>query len=337
MPGLDGFETCRAIRQRERLRRIPILFLTGEEDRFEVIKALNEGASDYVSKKADFTELKARVQAHIRNKRLLDEINRRKAQIDHLYQELSRRNKALQEELEIARDVQNMMLLTDFSRIFPEHIAVSSLFIPTQNISGDFYDVFPLNTEEVVILVADVAGHGVPAALISSMAKVLVQNLARRYEWPHEVACGLNNELIRSLQHHMVTLFYGVYNVRTRRLRYTNAGHPPALLYRRGKPELEELFTGNPVTGVFPPASYDTREHELAPGDRIIIYTDGITEAYSQDSGPFSSERLKDAVLGGAGLEMAALKDHIVSRCRTFTGSDFFADDISLLIIEILQ
>jgi len=150
------------------------------------------------------------------------------------------------------------------------------------------------------------------------------------------VASGLNQELIRSLEHHMVTLFYGVYNVKTRKLRYTNAGHPPALLYRRGRSDLAELFTGNPVSGVFPTASYDTKESELAPGDRLVIYTDGITEAYNADAEPFSPERLKEIIVSCAAMKMEALKKEVVTRCRRFTGKDAFVDDISLLMIDIL-
>src|SRR5262249_32114832 len=183
----------------------------------------------------------------------------------------------INKELEIARSIQSSIL----PKTIPAHagLEIAARYVPMSAVAGDFYDFLPVDDKRLGILVADVTGHGVPAALIASMLKVAFVGQTAHAHDPALVLTGLNRALCGKFEEHFVTAAYLFVNLERAVLRYAAAGHPPQLLAPGRSTSVVELAEGGLMLGLFPEAEYSYAEMPIASGSRCLLFTDGLLES----------------------------------------------------------
>ncbi|MDZ4185789.1 MAG: SpoIIE family protein phosphatase [Desulfuromonadales bacterium] len=238
-------------------------------------------------------------------------------------------------ELKIARTIQMSFLPKRFPP-FPEkgEFDIYATLVPAKEVGGDLYDFFLLDDEHLFFSIGDVSGKGVPAALFMAAAKTLMKGTAAANLTLAEVLARVNQELCLENDSMMfVTVFCGLLNIRTGELSYSNAGHLPPLLLRPGHtPEWLPLPEGF-FLGIMEEATYQTRSIVLTPGDRLVLYTDGVTEAMNDGKDFYTEERLRRLTreMGKAAPE--AMVGEILRAVRAFAGDEPQSDDITLLAL----
>lgn len=243
----------------------------------------------------------------------------------------------LQESLKLSRDIQMGMLSTDFPRFRNKSpVDVYGFMEPAKEVSGDFYDFFHLNERTLLLVIGDVSGKGVPAALFMVMVKTLIRAIAKHESEPARILDALNPELCRDNDSAMfVTLFLAALDVATGRLSFSFGGHnPPLLLTRDGDAAFVLGDTGTAL-GVVEGFPFRQQSLVLAPGDGLLLYTDGITEAMSKDFEIFGEERLLAHVDGQTGKDAQELVEGVLGAVRAYAQGAEQSDDITLLALRL--
>src|SRR5215471_18242597 len=237
----------------------------------------------------------------------------------------------LHRELEIARNIQ--------SRLLPETasvpgLVIASRYIPASSVAGDFYD-FLLKDGALGVLIADVSGHGVPAALSASMVKVAVRSQLERAGDPAAVLRGMNAILCGNLQGQFVSAGYLFLNPARNVMRYAGAGHPPVLIWRSRQRRVESLEENGLLLGIFPNAGYTEKTTPLERGDRCVLYTDGLLEATCPAGEEFGSERLQDFVAENASQPASAFCDALLQKLADWRGeTGQQQDDLTIVAVD---
>jgi sigma-B regulation protein RsbU (phosphoserine phosphatase) len=246
--------------------------------------------------------------------------------------ENERRLAALDSELATARRIQASILPRGVPTV--PRIEAAVRYVPAAAVAGDFYDFLAVEDGRLGALLADVSGHGVPAALVASMVKVGASAEAVHARDPARVLGGLNRLFCASLDGAYVTAACVYLDRADGRLAYASAGHPPGLLWRAAAGRLERLDRNGLLLGFAPEAAYETVEVPLAEGDRLLLYTDGLVEAANAADEPFDEERLRTFVAENARLPAPALADALLGCVRAWTGRPGFEDDVTLLVLD---
>jgi serine phosphatase RsbU (regulator of sigma subunit) len=209
-------------------------------------------------------------------------------------------------------------------------------YLPARSVAGDIYDFLPLEDRRLGLLVADVTGHSVPAALIASMVKVAFSSQRAHADAPGRVLAEMNRVLCGHFEGRFVTAACVFVDAERPVIRYSLAGHPPPLLQRGSTGEILELREGGLVLGLFPDASYPTGEAAFEPGDRVVLYTDGVTEARDGSGAWFGDHELRTFVAAHRGATAAAFGDALLAHLRRWAGrnGDSFDDDVTVVAID---
>jgi sigma-B regulation protein RsbU (phosphoserine phosphatase) len=240
---------------------------------------------------------------------------------DHQFSEI-------QKELEIARRIQTDILPTAYPH--SDHFQVAARYVPMTSVAGDFYDFLLTDPQQAGLLIADVSGHGVPAALIASMVKLAATSQRANAADPAALLSGMNAVLCGNTQNQFVTAAYVYLDVPSATLRYSAAAHPPMLLLRAGK--VVEIAENGLMLAAFSFATYVTAVHPLEPGDRLVLYTDGLLEAANAEGEEFGPHRLGGLLKNTASLNTEQAADHIISSLKTWSQAQ--KDDLTLLICD---
>lgn len=244
----------------------------------------------------------------------------------------------LNKELDIARQIQASTLPRDVPR-FPG-LDIAARYIPMSAVAGDFYDFLVVDEKRVGILVADVSGHGVPAALIASMLKVAFAGQVEHAAEPSRVLIGLNRALCGKFEEHFVTAVYVFVDLSAGVMRYAGAGHPPLLLASAGSGGVRLVAENGLMLGLFPEAEYTCAEIRFRPGDRCLLYTDGLFEAMNSSHEEFGKTRVGKFLEAQSSLPAprlaASLLDEI-SRWSGHAAGRRQEDDITLLVLDFLS
>ena len=238
-------------------------------------------------------------------------------------------------ELLIAQKIQSSLI----PQIFPEsdHIDFSGMYLPMEALGGDLYDVHKISDKKMGILILDVCGHGVPAALITTMAKISFNSNSRKYESTNEIMHTVNNELCDAIQGSgdYLTAFYCIVDSEKRTIQYTNAAHNDIYVLRHHDLSIEILTQTGPVVGVVKDITYEENKIQLSEGDRLILYTDGVIEARNEKSVLYETERFISLIKANKDKTpkefVKFLYDDIIS-FKNNTPSD---DDIAILVADI--
>jgi sigma-B regulation protein RsbU (phosphoserine phosphatase) len=234
----------------------------------------------------------------------------------------------IQKELEIARRIQTDIL----PQAYPSsvHFKVAARYVPMTSVAGDFYDFLVADSTQAGLLIADVSGHGVPAALIASMVKLAATSQRANAADPAALLSGMNGVLCGNTQNQFVTAAYVYLDAVSGNLRYSAAAHPPMLLLRDGK--VVEIAENGLMLAAFSFATYATAVHPLQPGDRLVLYTDGLLEAANAQGEEFGPHRLGTLLKDTSSLHPEAAADQIVSSLQQWSRAQ--NDDLTVLICD---
>ena len=331
MPNMDGYEACRRMKEDPRTRDIPVIFLSAKTETRDKIMGLESGGADYVTKPFDKGEVLARVRSQLR--------------IRSLTREVIEKQKHLDNDLKVAAGIQQSLLP---SREMPgeSNLKWAWRFRPCEEIGGDIFNILRLDENHYAVYMLDVSGHGVPSALITVSVSQMLQphtntlikriiNAGSGYEIvaPVDVLKRLDREYPIERFDKYFTLVYMLIDTERGLLRYSNAGHPPPLLIRTDG-TVKELEKGGPMIGLNGALPFEEEEIPLDPGDRIILYTDGVIEYEKTDLNFYGEERFHTAIKRSAGLNIDALSGAIMEDLMTFGEGAPPRDDITLLAIE---
>ena len=245
-----------------------------------------------------------------------------------------RRLLSVEKELAIAREIQTSILPSCVPEI--DHLCISAAYRPMTEVAGDFYEFIPVDHKRLGILVADVSGHGVPAALIASMIKVAVQSVVPYAHDPRAVLSGLNSVLAAQLRGQFVSVAYLWLDAENRKALYSAAGHPPLLRWRQGK--LERIDSNGLLFGVMQECDdYPVCTLPIDSGDRFLLYTDGVTEPENAHGDSFGDTRLEQVVRDNQGHPPSELSDELLSEIRHWQPAAMTQqDDITLIVIDVV-
>ena len=320
MPGLDGFEVCRRLRADPATRDLPIVFLSALGEAKSKARGFEVGGTDYITKPFEAIEVRARVRSLLKAKMNHDAIQA-----------------SLASELSVAREIQRGMVPKNFAGLsFGLPIDVYALLDEAKEVGGDLYDVFPLGNGRVCVAVGDVSGKGIPGALFMAITATLLRATARHVQRPEQILSHVNQELARDNPSSMfVTLFCAVLDTKTGRLDYASGGHTAPVLVRPGQPPC--LLAGGPgsVVGIQANLAFEPRDLRLQPGDTLLLYTDGVTEAFDRDRSCFGEARLLRA-LAATPPGSKAMVERVLESVRAFAHGAPQSDDIALLALRWL-
>jgi sigma-B regulation protein RsbU (phosphoserine phosphatase) len=238
----------------------------------------------------------------------------------------------LNKELEIARGIQAGLLPEKSFSV--AGLTTASRYVPATSVAGDFYDFLPKDGG-LGVLIADVSGHGVPAALSASMVKVAIRAQCDWADDPARVLSGLNSILCGNLQGQFVTAGYLYLDPRRGGLTYAGAAHPPLLAWRGREKRVESIEENGLMLGIFPEGVYKSMTAALEPGDRFVLYTDGIAEAPSLSGEEFGMERFKAFLAEHAGSSAQDLCDALIKHVTAWSGSPREQhDDLTLIVVD---
>jgi sigma-B regulation protein RsbU (phosphoserine phosphatase) len=320
MPGIDGYEVCRRLRQMPETAEIPIMFLSSLEEVQNKTRGFEAGANDYLTKPFEMLEVKARVRSLLKAKAYNDAVKEQIAS-----------------ELRISREIQMGMLPHDFAGFEKRYrVSFGALLEPAREVGGDLYGVCAAGPERLVLFIGDVSGKGLPASMFMVRAISLAQLLARDIAEPERILSRLNDEVAADNPSGMfVTFLCAVYQPASGRLSLANGGHcRPVLLRADGTPHwaVEELGT---ALGFEHNLQFERTELALHEGDALILYTDGVSEAFNAQEECYGNERLLADVAGFAGRLAPDMSAGLLQKVRAFAGNASQSDDIAVLTMRI--
>lgn len=312
MPEMDGAELVRHLRQHPLMHDVPILFLTAHAEEHKRVEMFRLGATDYVVKPFLEAELEARIMGYLERRRAHEE---------------------LRNNVEQARLTQVALLPRSFPQM--DGASICAKYVPAEQLGGDYFDIYNIPENKTGILVADVTGHGIAAALVSFLVAGLLRHTAPLTPEPDRLLRTVSEMLHgRVPENRYATAFYAVYDPAKRALAYSAAGHPPALLLRRATSETRTLALEGTPLGLAPPDKmrYRCEALQLVPGDRVIFHTDGLLEA--GDQAP-TIGALKRFLLENSELPAAELLDALFELGLSKTRSQRYPDDVTLLLLDV--
>lgn len=262
--------------------------------------------------------------------------------------ELTERNQQVQDELQMARELQTALLPRSFPTVPPDvpdqqsALQFVSFYYPTGDVSGDFFNVFPIGEHAVGVLICDVMGHGVRSALITSMIRGLVEEFMSSATEPGELLTRINHALTGIFRQANTTMFatsfFVVADVGKRELRFANAGHPSPLHIHAGAAAVEKLQGDGrrgPALGLFDDVRYTTWSRPMAAGDLIMLFTDGLFEVLSASGVLFSEEKLQETVARYTSLDPEEIFHCVLAEIRQFMERETFDDDVCLIGMKV--
>jgi phosphoserine phosphatase RsbU/P len=309
--GREGIDLLARVQAFDKL--LPVVVMTGWGSVDIAVEAMRRGVRDFVQKPWDNAHLIATLKNEIDEGRV-----RRK------------REAAEQRELSEALKIQRRLLPQQVPQIDGWELAVS--WQPASGVGGDCFDTIRFSDARLAMSIADVVGKGIPAALLMSNLQAAVRAFASEVVDPRELCLQVNRILCGNIaEGRFISFFYAVLDAGAGTLTYTNAGHYLPMLVRADG-TTERLGIGGPVLGVIADADYDQAHVGLATGDRLVLFTDGLTEARSPSDEEFGEQRLLDAALTHRGCSAPALQARLADAVAAFTGGHL-QDDATLMVL----
>ena len=346
MPNLSGLEFCRAVRGAGFGHYVYLILLTARSDRSDLLEGLNAGADDFLTKPFDAQILRARLRVAERILTLQGQLADQNRSLLESRQRLQQAYDQIKRELAAAARIQRQMLPPPDRLVSP--FRIESLFLPAALVSGDSFNFFPLNQNQIGFYLLDVSGHGVQAALFSARLNgTLVPTAASDlpgadtasaaavFSRPGPFLSELNDRWLEpeaELENY-ATIAYGIIDRRSGDGEIVLAGHPPPLVLRKSG-TIDTLQPGGLPFGMFQGPDYQSQVLQLGPGDRLILYSDGVTECGNQAGEQFGLERMQAALAASAGDHRSRMTRELEAQLQQWSGALNFEDDVSLLVLE---
>ena len=322
MPGIDGYEVCRRLKSSQATSDIPVIFLSALGDTEDKVKGFQLGAVDYITKPFQPDEVIARVNTHLTIHRLNREVENQKDQLEH--------------ELKVVSEVQRKLLPKQLPSIDSFNLGVH--YVTSRYAGGDYYDIIQLPDNCWGFLIADAEGHSAPAAVLMAMTCALFRAYPGSAADPAVVLRYLNEHLCKVADPSFMTALYAFYDARARTMRIVRAGHPLPMVFRDAEKKAIELN----CPGVYPLGiePYDIEipvtETRLEPGDRFLVYTDGLTERFNPEGMSYGEARLLEQLATDRTNDPQGVIEVIMADVERFAG-ERPADDDQALLLGIVQ
>ena len=327
MPEMDGLTLLTKINEMQN-PALKCIMVSAYGDMGNIRQAMNNGAFDFATKPIDLDDLSLTIEKAIEQIHYIKEMQKE-------HNELT----GIKGDLAVAREIQQAILPRIFPP-FPEETTsmdIAAEMNAAKDVGGDFYDFFRIDKDRIGFTIADVSGKGVPAAIFMAVARTLIRATGIRGVSPAECITYCNSLLSQeSVNYMFVTVFYGIYNIRTGEVTYTNAGHnPPYLIKANGT--VEELpLSKDIVAGAIDDYQYTEETLQLEKGDTLLLYTDGVTEAVDAEVNDYSEDRLKKLLDHSSKLSCQEVVDKVKADVKAFVGEAEQSDDITLLALKRL-
>ena len=324
MPEMDGLTLLQKIGERnDPLLKSVVISAYGDMENIRT--AMNRGAFDFLTKPIDFNDLETTLGRTLEQQEVLRQATRDRELL------LQVRN-----DLSTAARIQQAILPQSFPP-FPHRTEfdVFAQMVPAKEVGGDFYDFFFLDNDRLAFVIGDVSGKGVPAAIYMAVSRTLLKAVATQVVNPGETLRRINTMLIPEGSGRMfVTVFYGILNTRTGDMQFSYGGQPPPYI-KRGNGSVEPITQeGGFLLGMVEGMEYDSHKIVLRPGDTVLLYTDGVTEAMTADGQLYGEERLVDALQQCDGAAPKEMLDSLQTKLADFAGGAPQADDITMLALR---
>jgi PAS domain S-box-containing protein len=323
MPIMNGYEMTKKLKEDKQLKRIPVLMLTARVELSQKIEGLEYGANDYLTKPFNSKELLTRIKILLKS---------------YEYEKMIlNRNIQIEKELEIARLLQHKLLPEKKLEISGYNFHAT--YIPMDKVGGDFYD-YKVRDNCIDLFIADVSGHGLPGAFLSMITKMALESITQRTS-TNKVQYLLNDVIHKStVKGNYVTSFFCTIDKLTNIVKFTKAGHVPPLLFRKNNTlnddEFIELKTKGTPLGLFKSVKYEEGEIQLLSGDRLVFYTDGVTECMNDQQVMYGTDEFKKYIKNNIDLNPQTFSTNFLETLKKFSGSEHFKDDLTLLIFDVL-
>ena len=327
MPEMDGLTLLAKVNEM-RNPALRVIMVSAYGDMKNIREAMNNGAFDFATKPIDMDDLSVTIEKAIAQIKYVHETQKEHAQLE-----------SLKNDLTIARDIQQYILPRVFPS-FPENSDIVDIYASMEaakDIGGDFYDFFRVDDDHIALVIADVCGKGIPAALFMAVSRTIIRSKGMQGCTPSACLTESNKLLAAySVDKMFVTVFYAIYNVKTGLVSYCNAGHnPPNLLRKDGS--VSELPTSkNTICGVFDDLVYQEDTLQMEQGDTLVMFTDGVTEATDAGDNEFGSERLVSILHHQADASCQQTVEAVKAGIKEFVGDAEQSDDITMLVVKRL-
>ena len=327
MPEMDGLTLLAKVNEM-RNPALRVIMVSAYGDMKNIREAMNNGAFDFATKPIDMDDLSLTIEKAIAQINYVHESMKEHAQLE-----------SLKNDLTTARDIQQYILPRVFPP-FPEYtdkVDIYASMEAAKDIGGDFYDFFRIDDDHIALVVADVCGKGIPAALFMAVSRTIIRSKGMQ-GCSAETCMTESNHLLAaySIDNMFVTVFYAIYNVKTGLISYSNAGHNPPLLLRQDGSFSELPVMENTIVGVIDNIEYQKDTLQLEQGDTLFMFTDGVTEATDAAYNEFGVERLGDILSQHSHSNCQQIVEAVKNGIKDFVGETEQSDDITMLVVKRL-
>ena len=324
--------TCIELRSKPATRLLPILFITDNKSTVSQISEQRLDRFDFVDPQATLGSIVGKAATLLRLRKMVGADKGNKASIYDTNAHLRDLTEKHKREIDEARRIQESLLPKDLPQ--GKGFEVEAAYIPLEELGGDLYDVHLTESGKLSFLIADVTGHGLPAAFIGSMTKMAM--VAVNTDAPDKLMFGMNKLMSPQMpQGRFVTMAAGLYDPSTGDFEFTRAGHPPAFALLRAENKVRELNAGGLAVGFLDDAEYEIESCNLAPGDAMVLITDGITEAQSRSLELFGNQRVSEVLLKTSTSHSAKdILTELVNDFMQFTEGKIIKDDVTIIVLK---
>jgi sigma-B regulation protein RsbU (phosphoserine phosphatase) len=324
MPEMDGLTLLLKLKELKH-PSLKTVVVSAYGDMDNIRTAMNRGAFDFLTKPINFEDLEITIN------KTIEEINQQRRALKEHDQLIS-----IQSDLNVAREIQQGILPQIFPP-FPDRkdFEIFATMVAAKEVGGDFYDFFMIDNDRLGIVIGDVSGKGIPAAIFMAVSRTLIRATGLKGTEPGECLEYVNNLLCNeSVSGMFVTVFYGIINMKTGEMEFANAGHNPPYLLNMDGSTIPIPTTGDTILGFFENLPFKTQRVMLNPGQSVMLYTDGVTEAFSRSDEVYGEERLEACLSKVPGLGTKEVVEAVVEDVYRFATGAPQSDDITLLLLK---
>ena len=325
MPEMDGLTLLTKVNEMQN-PALKCIMVSAYGDMGNIRQAMNNGAFDFATKPIDLDDLSQTIEKAVEQIAYIKTMQQEHSQLE-----------SIKGDLAVASEIQQAIL----PRVFPpfpeeeQQMDIAALMNAAKDVGGDFYDFFRIDDDHIGIVIADVSGKGVPAAIFMAVSRTLIRATGIRGVSPAECMTYSNGLLAKESASGMfVTVFYGIFNIRTGEMTYTNAGHNPPFLMKTDGSVTALPLSKDIVAGVMDDFQYKEETIHMDHGDTLILYTDGVTEATDLDYNIYGEARIEQLLGGLTKASCQQIIDTVRADVKTFVGEAEQSDDITLLAVS---
>lgn len=331
MPQMSGFEVCKILKGDEETKYISILIITAMDSSDTRRRSFEVGADDFISKTFDKALLLSKVKSLLRIKHLSDQLKQQ-------YSELQEKNNTLDFQLNMAMQVQRS-LIEEENFVF-NNVNFVSKYLPALDIGGDMYDMVKLDSQNIAVIMGDVSGHGIAAALLTAMLKMMFRNIIISTHNPSEVLNKMNTEFCNIFTNKLIDVyscvFYALIDTKNKEIFCSNAGHTLPIFVEADTNSAYEIDIHGLPIGMMENAKYDIKTVSFKNGDMVFFHTDGLGDSLYKDTTDEFVHKLKELLISVKDMPIEEIITHVLDQFRNNDDTPKYDnDDISIIVCKV--